>query len=740
MEGTKSNLARTLVCIHSILILAGFYRFAGGISTYILKAPSSYNCAQKTLILVRYFLTIFMNKMDQYSDSPSFHVKSTITLKDPFKSSRHDTLSGLNSPHPFNISTRIGALSQHSSVHIPSPSGLGAPLASKFQLNQHGSNPFSDSSNLRGSIPCSPHQQGFRAPPSSPHTFFDCIKQQFLNYSDQDRTSLITELLSLSSTPVISQVSTFVEPLLKKDPFTYLPQEVVLRIISILENPKDLAAASQVSRIWHSLLSDDFIWKQLCKTHSSQQLSTASKTGLPVCVSRVHEDATSTYLTTGGSSDDLAEAVYYPEVIQPQFCFMSFRDQFKHHYMINKAWKCGGRVAARYVIPNSSVVTALVMTSSYIIFALDNSRIFVLQEDGRLIRSLRGHVMGVWALAIWGDILISGGCDRDVRVWNLRTGECLHRLVGHSSTVRCIEMVNATTAISGSRDGTLRIWDIVTGECNAFLLGHRSSVRCISVDGDICVSGSYDFTAKVWRISTGELIHTLNGHYSQIYAVCIYGNRIATGSLDASIRIWDVETGTSVAVFQGHSSLVGILQIKGATLVSGASDGSIRVWDLKTLQCKHRIAAHDNSVTTLQFDKNYIVSGGSDGKVRIWNIQTGEHIRDLSYNSETVWRVGFRDAKMVIMSTKNSKVQMQLISFLPTDGDGKFSVDSNSSSTSQERLSRASPPFAEIQLYENQACSSRSFMNSPRHSHGLEPDLSPLKHRDSDSAISMDEA
>lgn len=686
-----------------------------------------------------------MNKMNQHSDDrASVHVKSsTITLRDPFKSSRHGRLS-VEPLHPFNSSTRLsGYPQQHSSVHIPSPSHrlLGAKSISQSQSNQHESSPGCDfSTTLGGSIPLSSHQQGFRAPTSSPHTFFDCIKQQFLNYSDEDRTDLITKLLSISSTPVISQVNTFVEPLLKKDPFTFLPQEVVLRIISFLEDPQDLAAASQVSRIWHSLLSDDFIWKHLCKTHPSQHLSTASKTSLPVCLSRVHEDATKTYLSTGGSNDDLTEAVYHPEVMQPQFSTMSFRDQFKHHYMINKAWKCGGRVSARYVIPNSSVVTALIMTNSYIIFALDNSRIFVLQEDGRLIRSLRGHVMGVWALSIWGDILISGGCDRDVRVWNLRTGECLHRLVGHSSTVRCIEMVNATTAISGSRDGTLRIWDIVTGECKAVLLGHRSSVRCISVNGDICVSGSYDFTAKVWRISTGELIHTLNGHYSQIYAACISGNRIATGSLDASIRIWDLETGTSVAVFQGHSSLVGILQMKGTTLVSGASDGSIRVWDLSTLQCKHRIAAHDNSVTTLQFDKNYIVSGGSDGKVRIWNIQTGEHIRDLSHSYETVWRVGFRDAKMVIMSTKNTRIQMQLISFLPSDGDEKYSSDFYSPSAYQEGSLRASPPYADIQSYGNQACSSRGFISSPRHSQGPEPDLSSLKHRDSDSAIAMDEA
>lgn len=30
--------------------------------------------------------------------------------------------------------------------------------------------------------------------------------------------------------------------------------------------------------------------------------------------------------------------------------------------------------------------------------------------------------MGVWAMVPWDDILVSGGCDRDVRVWNMATG------------------------------------------------------------------------------------------------------------------------------------------------------------------------------------------------------------------------------------------------------------------------------------------------------------------------------
>lgn len=121
--------------------------------------------------------------------------------------------------------------------------------------------------------------------------------------------------------------------------------------------------------------------------------------------------------------------------------------------------------------------------------------------------------------------------------------ESLHTLRGHTSTVRCLKMSDASTAISGSRDTTLRIWDIKSGLCKNVLVGHQASVRCLEIKGDIVVSGSYDTTARVWSISEGRCLRTLSGHFSQIYAIAFDGKRIATGSLDTSVRIWDPENG-----------------------------------------------------------------------------------------------------------------------------------------------------------------------------------------------------
>lgn len=97
-----------------------------------------------------------------------------------------------------------------------------------------------------------------------------------------------------------------------------------------------------------------------------------------------------------------------------------------------------------------------------------------------------------------GAIVVSGGCDRDVRVWDVEAGTCKFVLRGHTSTVRCMRVIEGRPiAVSGSRDSSLRVWNIETGEAMHQLVGHEHSVRCIEVYGNQVVSGSYDATCRV---------------------------------------------------------------------------------------------------------------------------------------------------------------------------------------------------------------------------------------------------
>jgi F-box and WD-40 domain protein CDC4 len=101
---------------------------------------------------------------------------------------------------------------------------------------------------------------------------------------------------------------------------------------------------------------------------------------------------------------------------------VSYRSQFKQKYMVESAWNKGGRCTQRHITPDQGVVTSLHLTPKYIVVALDNAKIHVYDTNGDNQKTLQGHVMGVWAMVPWDDILVSGGCDREVRVWNMATG------------------------------------------------------------------------------------------------------------------------------------------------------------------------------------------------------------------------------------------------------------------------------------------------------------------------------
>ncbi|CAO3587845.1 unnamed protein product [Absidia cylindrospora] len=460
-----------------------------------------------------------------------------------------------------------------------------------------------------------------------------------------------------------------VTPQLKVDFLKRLPIEIALHIVSFIHDPVTLGRMGGVSKHWNDLLKDETIWRSMCdlqqykpphNSHSKSNTMIPSSPSLVCSYNTMDGEQPSTTTTNSPyqqQRNNMARNGGF-----------SYRDHFIRKYSITSAWKHGGHIK---VVEQGleGLVTSLQCDDKYIVVGCENHRIEVFNTaTGNKVRSLVGHEGGVWALQFMGDdgiqspqeqerVLVSAGCDRDVRVWNLETGELRHTLRGHVSTVRCLKMKNRRIVVTGSRDCTLRIWDVEQGVATHVLYGHQNSVRCLDICGNVLVSGSYDNTARVWDLSTGECRHVLLGHESNIYSIVTDGIKVAAGSLSTHIRVWSVDTGDCLAVLHGHTSLVGQLELVAAsgptspaTLVSGGADGCLRVWDWnEPFHCLQRISAHDNSITCLQCDDRWILSSGNDGRVKLWDRKQGRLVRTLANPAKTVWKIQLSESKAVLL-------------------------------------------------------------------------------------------
>lgn len=163
----------------------------------------------------------------------------------------------------------------------------------------------------------------------------------------------------------------------------------------------------------------------------------------------------------------------------------------------------------------------------------------------------RGGVVRAVAISTDGCRAVSGSDDGMIRVWDLDTGELVHRLDGHRGTVHAVAVsADGTRAISGADDHDVRVWDLVGGESVYALKGHAGEVYAVamSADGNRAVSGGPDGTALVWDLDRGTQVHSLEDRTRVVSAVAVSadGSRGFSGGADGSIRVWDLATGAPV--------------------------------------------------------------------------------------------------------------------------------------------------------------------------------------------------
>lgn len=239
-----------------------------------------------------------------------------------------------------------------------------------------------------------------------------------------------------------------------------------------------------------------------------------------------------------------------------------------------------------------------------------------------------GHVDVVSALDFNGDgsLLVSGGVDMDVLIWDVASGERLLTLSGHTGSIRDVAFSpDSTQVVSASEDGTVRIWDVASGEQVRIINADSGRVLTVdfSVEGGLIASGGSSGRVRLWQVDDGRNIRDFAEHEEEIRSVIFSpdGALLASSSTDNRILLWRLSDGGIVHDLDSERDVFSLaFSPDGSLLASGDRNNDIRLWTVASGTQERILTGHVGWVFGVSFspDGSTLISSSGDGSVRVW--------------------------------------------------------------------------------------------------------------------------
>lgn len=271
-------------------------------------------------------------------------------------------------------------------------------------------------------------------------------------------------------------------------------------------------------------------------------------------------------------------------------------------------------------------------------------------EVGEQPKILRGHGASVTAVALSNDEKSVYSCSKDGAIfhWDVETGKGTRfpKLGDANKDSKTAGRVRwLTNAISydgmylatGGSDKNVHIWDLRSMQHIVKLSSHRAEVTALAFrDGTHQLfSASTDSTVKIWSVDTEQYIDTLYGHQAKVMSIdCGHKERPVSGSTDHTCRLWKVPEESQLVFRGGGASIDAVAVFRGGQQwISGGDDGHLSLWTMmrkKPVQILRDVHGKVDSFAAGDECRGWIhslacargsdlaASGSGNGFIRLW--------------------------------------------------------------------------------------------------------------------------
>ncbi|KAK3139399.1 hypothetical protein QOZ80_5AG0382600 [Eleusine coracana subsp. coracana] len=251
----------------------------------------------------------------------------------------------------------------------------------------------------------------------------------------------------------------------------------------------------------------------------------------------------------------------------------------------------------------------------------------------------KGHKDSVYALAMndTGTLLVSGGTEKVVRVWDPRTGSKNMKLRGHTDNIRALLLDSSGRyCLSGSSDSMIRLWDLGQQRCIHSYAVHTDSVWALASTPSFAhvYSGGRDQSVYLTDLSTRESVLLCTNEHP-ILQLSLQDDTIWVATTDSSVYGWPAEGCTPQKVFEkGGSFLAGNLSFSRARAsLEGSAPVPVYKEPSVVIPGVPAIIQHE-----IMNNRRHVLTKDTSGSVKLWEITRGAVIEDFG-------KVSFEDKK-----------------------------------------------------------------------------------------------